>query len=68
MILCDYCIEYYHPHCVGITVEQAQLFDSYKCPTCIEQNIDEPIYEGAITLKLIKKNDQLYRMHYGHSN
>ncbi|KAI9341427.1 hypothetical protein BDR26DRAFT_860412 [Obelidium mucronatum] len=51
MIGCDFCEEWYHFQCVGLTAESAAAIDSYKCSVCrgkekpmkkIKLNIREP--------------------------
>lgn len=34
MLACDYCDEWYHGECVGITEEQAEALGNYRCPRC----------------------------------
>ena len=35
MIGCDYCAEWYHGSCVGVTAEDAKKIDAYRCPKCV---------------------------------
>ena len=44
MIGCDYCAEWYHGSCVGVTPEEAKKIDAYRCPKCVSQSIDSPLY------------------------
>ena len=34
MIACDFCCEWFHGNCVGVTEKQAQKIDLYVCPEC----------------------------------
>ena len=38
MIGCDTCEDWYHLHCVGISVNQAEKCDKYLCPRCLLRN------------------------------
>ena len=44
MIGCDYCAEWYHGSCVGVTAEDAKKIDAYRCPKCVPQSVDTPMY------------------------
>ena len=34
MISCDWCEEWFHGRCVGVTEEEGEEIDLYKCPKC----------------------------------
>lgn len=46
MILCDYCLDFYHYDCVGI--ECAQDIQFYKCPNCLMKGQNDPIYTEGL--------------------
>ena len=55
--MCDYCLEYYHPECIGlnITEEYAESLSSFKCVICTDNGIDSPLYiEGETYIYLSK--------------
>ena len=56
MIMCDYCLEYYHPKCIGlnITEEYAETLSSFKCVFCTDKGIDSPLYIEGENLSISK--------------
>ena len=46
MIGCDYCNDWLHGSCVGISTEEASSIETYKCPTCC---IEDPFYIEGIS-------------------
>ncbi|XP_072176982.1 uncharacterized protein [Diadema setosum] len=38
MIQCDYCAEWYHGSCVGVTPQEGEAMNKYKCPPCQQRN------------------------------
>eukprot|EP00731_Ephydatia_muelleri_P009915 Em0005g501a len=44
MIGCDYCNDWFHGSCVGISTEEASSIETYKCPTCCKECIEDPFY------------------------
>ncbi len=39
---CNYCENWYHDHCIGITEKAAEGIEKFKCPTCIENSEETP--------------------------
>jgi hypothetical protein len=48
MIMCDFCGDWYHYDCVGVSDIIAKSIDTYKCEICISKNCQELIYEEGI--------------------
>ena len=38
MIACDYCNQWFHGRCVGISAAQGKKLKSYKCPLCVSSD------------------------------
>ena len=45
---CDYCNDWFHGSCVGISIEEASSIEAYKCPTCCKECIEDPFYIEGI--------------------
>ena len=47
--MCDFCLECYHPECIGVTesVSLLQSMSVFKCPMCISSGKSSPMYEGT---------------------
>ena len=45
MIGCDYCGEWFHGSCVGVTEVESSCISTYKCPTCTAKCVAVPFYE-----------------------
>ena len=48
MIGCDYCNEWFRGSCVGISTVEASSIETYKCPTCCKECIEDPFYIEGI--------------------
>ena len=44
MIGCDFCGEWYHGCCVGVSEEESNRMEVYKCQLCAEHHIATPFY------------------------
>ena len=44
MIGCDFCGEWYHGCCVGVSEEESNRIEVYKCQLCTEHHIATPFY------------------------
>lgn len=42
MIACDFCDQWFHGQCVGISAAQGKRFESYKCPLCVSREAAPP--------------------------
>ena len=40
-IQCDRCVQWFHPECVGVTLEQAEDIKGFMCPRCLP-DVDNP--------------------------
>jgi len=49
MVMCDYCLDWFHPECVGLAWEDIEVMDRYKCPRCIKKHKNVPMHDGAST-------------------
>ena len=49
MVGCDYCGEWYHGSCVGVTPASSQLIECYKCPTCTKNGATDPFLFRRLT-------------------
>ena len=66
MVMCDYCKEFFHPKCVGISKNDSVILDKYKCHSCIDlDKMWTPTYEEGIVNKvklmihvLLEKTDE----------
>ena len=45
MIMCNYCGEWFHEECIGISLASLKKHEYYKCTTCKEEMRIEAIYE-----------------------
>lgn len=51
--MCDYCADFFHFKCVGLSEAEANAMDQYKCQQCMNNPNSELIYEeGKLSLKL----------------
>ena len=57
---CDFCQDWFHGTCVGITQAEADGMDEYKCPNCCRKG-DEDLIELKILSS--KELDGLKRLH-----
>ena len=48
MVMCNYCGNFFHPECVGISKDDAVILDKYKCHSCIDCNKCELYEEGIV--------------------
>ena len=49
MIGCDYCSEWFHGNCVGVTEMESTHISSFKCPMCTSKCAMVPFYnEGKV--------------------
>merc|ERR1719427_1140351 len=57
---CDFCQDWFHGKCVGITQAEASSIEEYKCPNCRKKND-----QNLIELKVLstKELDGLKRLH-----
>ena len=69
MIGCDFCGEWYHGCCVGVSEEESNRMEVYKCQLCTEHHIATPFYnEGQrCILLLIYKHDSSHGIVRGHT-
>ena len=54
MLMCDFCAQFYHPGCVGLTVTESEILQRYKCPKCIDDGNDELLYDERISILTTK--------------
>ena len=47
MIACDYCNQWFHGRCVGISAAQGKKLKSYKCPLCVSSDVSAPAEDQA---------------------
>ena len=47
-MLCDFCLEFYHPECINLTNPEAIMESDapYKCFDCIAKGLLTPLYEA----------------------
>jgi len=38
MVQCEGCKDWFHPSCMGMTIEQAKKIDHYMCSDCAKEN------------------------------
>ena len=57
---CDFCQDWFHGKCVGITQTEASSIEDYKCPNCCKKND-----QNSVELKVLstKELDGLKRLH-----
>lgn len=44
--MCDYCLEYFHPKCIGVSISEsdAESLTEFKCPICHKKGNNSPQY------------------------
>lgn len=47
MVGCDFCGEWYHGCCVGLTEEESLRIEKYKCPLCALKGNEDPFYNDG---------------------
>ena len=52
MILCDFCLGFYHTDCIGIDDEFATSIETYKCNDCLTKGTSVPMYEEGKQLRI----------------
>ena len=45
MVMCDFCLHFYHIACVGIDETTANSINTYKRNSCTVKGVDELMYE-----------------------
>ena len=54
MIMCDYCGEWYHLECIGVSEEQAIHLKQYRCNACLSQGRASLMYDpGNLSIELV---------------
>ena len=48
--MCDYCGEWFHMDCVGISDEQVMNYKHYKCNTCLSTGKMSRLYDPGVPL------------------
>ena len=52
MIMCDFCLGFYHTDCIGIDDEFATSIETYKCNDCLTKGTSVPMYEEGKQLRI----------------
>lgn len=63
---CDFCQDWFHGTCVGITQSEADLIEEYKCPNCCKKNDQDLIEMRELTAKELDGLRRLYRSLLNH--
>ncbi|XP_039854067.1 chromatin remodeling protein EBS-like isoform X2 [Panicum virgatum] len=49
MVQCDACKDWFHPSCMGMTIEQAKKLDHFVCSDCVKENGPKRLSNGYAT-------------------
>lgn len=63
---CDFCQDWFHGKCVGITQVEASTIEEYKCPNCCKKNDQNLIELKVLTGKELDGLKRLHRALQGH--